>query len=62
MTPTKIKMTRTQFKTTQPGKNVGVVYFKAESFFLVAEAFFFGGVINFDGGVIFILAETHITN
>ena len=41
MTPTKTKMTRTQLQTTQPGKNVGVVYFKAESFFLVAESFFF---------------------
>jgi hypothetical protein len=56
MTPTEIQMTRTQLQTTQPGKNVGVVYLKAESFF------FGGGVINFNGGVNFILAETHITN
>ena len=63
MTPTNIKMTRTQLQTTQPEKNVGVVYFKAESLFLVAEAFFFfGGVKIFDGGVIFIVAETHIIN
>jgi hypothetical protein len=34
----------------------------AESFFWWLSHFFFGGVKNFDGGVIFFLAETHITN
>jgi hypothetical protein len=53
MTPTKIKMTRTQLETTPPEKKVGVVYFMAESFFLVAESFFFWRSQKFDGGVIF---------
>ncbi len=41
MTPTKINMTRTQLETTTREKKVGVVYFMAESFFLVPESFYF---------------------
>ncbi len=62
-------MTRTQFETTPPTKNVGVIYYMAESFFFVAKSFFYGrsqinlgrSLFFFGGDADYKLTPTEIT-